>query len=249
MVPACDCNRSKYGCYTCGSMGKMMEAICQLGAKDGSCQLSDNIILVCTETSCCEEVRTIHASKVVRLGMNCTYETVLPNKIRPGTDIIRIDPWCASCKRPASMYGSISICTGVPNESVYIAGGKAIQHFIYTCLTCSRSTCEQYCMNCGKQPVLPMYSIGDSTMGSINVTLCVCKTLVCRRAVLKLLRQFVEGYCTGASLARECAQCRVVPEKVLLCGRCKVVCYCGKECQRLHWPTHKIGCVSVETSS
>lgn len=31
--------------------------------------------------------------------------------------------------------------------------------------------------------------------------------------------------------------------KLLMCGRCRQVCYCGKECQRSHWPAHKqAGC-------
>lgn len=27
-----------------------------------------------------------------------------------------------------------------------------------------------------------------------------------------------------------------------MCGRCKKVKYCGKECQERHWKTHKVGC-------
>ncbi|KAM9196997.1 LOW QUALITY PROTEIN: putative protein MSS51 homolog, mitochondrial [Dugong dugon] len=47
---------------------------------------------------------------------------------------------------------------------------------------------------------------------------------------------------------RFCAQCRALPSglsdsRVLrYCKRCRNVCYCGPECQRLDWPAHKRVC-------
>ncbi|KJA20989.1 hypothetical protein HYPSUDRAFT_764394 [Hypholoma sublateritium FD-334 SS-4] len=42
---------------------------------------------------------------------------------------------------------------------------------------------------------------------------------------------------------RECAFCREAKEKdLMVCSRCKLVYYCGRECQRLAWPAHKLFC-------
>ena len=38
-----------------------------------------------------------------------------------------------------------------------------------------------------------------------------------------------------------CAFCYKMP-KTFRCGRCKAVYYCDGECQRKHWPTHKLTC-------
>lgn len=34
----------------------------------------------------------------------------------------------------------------------------------------------------------------------------------------------------------------------LRCGRCRIPAYCGRECQRAHWPDHKIECAKLEIS-
>eukprot|EP00931_Biecheleriopsis_adriatica_P116468 TRINITY_DN92108_c0_g1_i1.p1 TRINITY_DN92108_c0_g1~~TRINITY_DN92108_c0_g1_i1.p1 ORF type:complete len:460 (-),score=89.25 TRINITY_DN92108_c0_g1_i1:70-1413(-) len=38
-----------------------------------------------------------------------------------------------------------------------------------------------------------------------------------------------------------CAQCSK-PAAPLRCGQCRSTWYCNRECQRKHWPSHKIGC-------
>eukprot|EP01034_Spumella_vulgaris_P037254 gene37254-45971_t len=44
----------------------------------------------------------------------------------------------------------------------------------------------------------------------------------------------------------ECALCGETPEyaaiRLLKCGKCKEVVYCGAGCQKVHWPVHKKGC-------
>jgi hypothetical protein len=40
----------------------------------------------------------------------------------------------------------------------------------------------------------------------------------------------------------KCRQCSKASESLQRCGRCKTVCYCSKECQVAHWPTHKANC-------
>ena len=46
-----------------------------------------------------------------------------------------------------------------------------------------------------------------------------------------------------------CARCNVMPlpsQRFKWCSRCKSVCYCGPDCQKLAWPMHKIHCVKKE---
>ena len=38
------------------------------------------------------------------------------------------------------------------------------------------------------------------------------------------------------------------PDAKSACGRCKTVRYCGAQCQRAHWPTHKSECKSNRKS-
>jgi len=40
----------------------------------------------------------------------------------------------------------------------------------------------------------------------------------------------------------KCRQCSSASKSLQKCGRCKIVCYCSKECQAAHWPTHKTNC-------
>ncbi|KAJ6630299.1 hypothetical protein B0H10DRAFT_2160282 [Mycena sp. CBHHK59/15] len=42
---------------------------------------------------------------------------------------------------------------------------------------------------------------------------------------------------------RQCAQCtKVSSQDLLLCSRCRLIHYCGRECQKLAWPSHKLVC-------
>ncbi|KAG1746641.1 uncharacterized protein EDB91DRAFT_1118111 [Suillus paluster] len=47
----------------------------------------------------------------------------------------------------------------------------------------------------------------------------------------------------------QCTQCQKKLDKLLKCSKCKGVWYCSKECQKKHWPIHKLGCHDVERSS
>ncbi|KAJ7932705.1 hypothetical protein B0H13DRAFT_2514856 [Mycena leptocephala] len=53
--------------------------------------------------------------------------------------------------------------------------------------------------------------------------------------------------------ARQCAQCeKVSTADLLLCSRrvtfysCRLIHYCGRECQKLAWPTHKLVCKKAD---
>ena len=44
-------------------------------------------------------------------------------------------------------------------------------------------------------------------------------------------------------MARVCVQCGAVP--LSQCSRCKAAYYCGVECQRKHWKSHKDVCKEI----
>lgn len=46
-----------------------------------------------------------------------------------------------------------------------------------------------------------------------------------------------------------CSQCEKTAQKIMRCGKCKVVSYCSVECQREAWPTHKKTCHKPPTLS
>jgi hypothetical protein len=41
----------------------------------------------------------------------------------------------------------------------------------------------------------------------------------------------------------KCGECKRSLKTSNVCGRCKKVRYCGVQCQKMHWPTHKKSCV------
>ena len=48
---------------------------------------------------------------------------------------------------------------------------------------------------------------------------------------------------TPASSAQfKCAHCDTTSEKMQRCSRCQFAHYCNRECQRAHWPQHKLQC-------
>ena len=41
--------------------------------------------------------------------------------------------------------------------------------------------------------------------------------------------------------AKHCAHCSVELAKAMRCSQCKTVCYCSRECQKMHWNRKKDG--------
>eukprot|EP00959_Pyramimonas_sp_CCMP1952_P286621 5993414-Pyramimonas_sp.AAC.2 len=53
------------------------------------------------------------------------------------------------------------------------------------------------------------------------------------------------GATAGKQGARgACAACGATGRKLLRCGKCRGVSYCGAGCQRKHWSSHKQACGS-----
>ncbi|KAJ7608567.1 hypothetical protein FB45DRAFT_806248 [Roridomyces roridus] len=50
------------------------------------------------------------------------------------------------------------------------------------------------------------------------------------------------------SLQTACTNCHKLKENVRRCAKCKEAWYCSKECQKQHWPAHKVFCHPVEGS-
>ena len=46
-----------------------------------------------------------------------------------------------------------------------------------------------------------------------------------------------------------CLQCQEIVKSVSQCSRCRWALYCSKECQKKHWPEHKLGCKSPDEYS
>eukprot|EP00961_Rhodomonas_salina_P006683 90765-Rhodomonas_salina.1 len=46
-----------------------------------------------------------------------------------------------------------------------------------------------------------------------------------------------------------CAACGVKNSIMKRCTRCRIVYYCGRDCQVAHWGQHKVQCTSVEPNA
>eukprot|EP00808_Paulinella_micropora_P005500 g5710.t1 len=52
-----------------------------------------------------------------------------------------------------------------------------------------------------------------------------------------------------AAGTKVCEQCQQAPDRLFRCHRCQQSWYCGRDCQRAHWPKHKRNCSPAAPSS
>jgi len=70
--------------------------------------------------------------------------------------------------------------------------------------------------------------------------------------VVKLNDKGFHGHANPDELAedpkRPCLGCKCMfpKSKLLRCSRCKNAFYCGKQCQKMHWPIHKGKCIGID---
>lgn len=121
------------------------------------------------------------------------------------------------------------------------------------------------CAGCGKSPN-DTYSVMLQTkaltsFAFVCVGFCGSNSGKCYKRTIELLRAITNAALDGglpsqlaydpSSIPLTCDYCRK-PEKkasdgsyetkLRLCSRCNAACYCSKDCQIAHWPTHKPVC-------
>lgn len=42
---------------------------------------------------------------------------------------------------------------------------------------------------------------------------------------------------------KKCENCQVIDQKLLICTGCRIIYYCGRECQKAHFKNHKLKCL------
>ena len=62
----------------------------------------------------------------------------------------------------------------------------------------------------------------------------------------ELRKQYRDGRSEGSTGYGQCGRRPCGNLGILKCSACKVIWYCGKECQRLHWKEHKTNCKSLQ---
>ncbi len=63
------------------------------------------------------------------------------------------------------------------------------------------------------------------------------------RVPLEVLKtHFPDYFATTRDQNSKCDYCGVTGMMLKTCARCKKVCYCGLECQKVHWSNHKVNC-------
>jgi hypothetical protein len=83
---------------------------------------------------------------------------------------------------------------------------------------------------------------------AVVINLSTCGSPLCRHK----LRKKVKAEAKRRSVwirqlyRKKCDKCNEVKEKVFVCSKCKLVKYCGRDCQKEHWKTHKSDCQPCE---
>jgi len=166
-----------------------------------------------------------------------------------------MDIKCHVCNEPTFTGHACSMWTSGKRADV-----KNMK-MVYLCDTCKLEPhsldIEPKCNVCGGASVCSYIKDGPDkcpccfhfVMGSIFIHKVMCSETCCQRHKTQTAMQMnIPPYRNTPVEAGEftrldqCSHCRKISDKMSRCGRCKKVCYCGVDCQRSAWPSHKLVC-------
>lgn len=108
------------------------------------------------------------------------------------------------------------------------------------------------CVNCAVAKGKTKYSTGQWKKAS-GVCLCVECAVKQKAAEAApqptiLAPKSMEGKTEkpAAKPLQRCSTCNKASAELFSCSRCKAFAYCGRECQRKDWPTHKTECKQIQ---
>ena len=84
---------------------------------------------------------------------------------------------------------------------------------------------------------------GDTPQRLVDTTKYMCERFEGRFCVVRtpledLSQMKVEKFCSACTRGVQKSKC---------CARCRKVCYCSRECQKMDWPIHRLRCVSPKS--
>ncbi|KAK1759107.1 putative histone-lysine N-methyltransferase [Echria macrotheca] len=96
-----------------------------------------------------------------------------------------------------------------------------------------------------------VYSPGGNAWAAAHVSLGEQRVLrLARQRAEELLAAVQDRNGRGISslpVPAQCANCGTASERLMLCGRCKAVAYCGRKCQVAHYKAHKGSCQATSS--
>lgn len=154
-------------------------------------------------------------------------------------------PKCSICNRCGTKESNIEEINMVINKRASTLTICQKCHNRKNLFLASNCTCE-YCASKMNELIVPV-TLYEPSIHTRKITLCCsidCAHKVSLERAKKMDKEDVARGSTDAVL-RMCGnmKCKVVNEKMLKCGKCKLFYYCSKECQKMDWKEfHKDDC-------
>lgn len=96
----------------------------------------------------------------------------------------------------------------------------------------------------GKTPVWETYGIEERAL--VGMLMSSARQVAMTPTSASIARTILNANGQKKAVQAECANCTEEMDELQTCGRCMLVKYCGKQCQRQHWKhVHKGDCVPV----